>query len=88
MMTAYDIPPACDAERPENGTKKSQFPGMTLKDWFAGQVIAAMVGSDPSNSSQRDGNGQLCQMDPSKLANMAESAYQIAAAMMRVRSVA
>jgi hypothetical protein len=85
-MTAYALPPVCTAERPENGTKNSQIPGMTIKDWFAGQIIAAMMGSDPSNSTQRDSNGQLCKMDQSKLANMARSAYQVAEAMMQARA--
>jgi len=44
----------------EVGLKNTQNPGMTLKDWFAGPIIAAMLGSDPANSSQRDKNGQLC----------------------------
>ena len=54
-------------------------------DWFAGQIIAAMLGSDP-NSTQRDNNSQLCSMDEPKLANMAKTAYQAANAMMQVRA--
>ena len=85
-MTASAFPAVYGAERPENGTTNTQIQGMTLKDWFAGQIIAAMLGSDPSNSSQRDSNGQLCKLDQSKLANMAKSAYQVAEAMMQVRA--
>jgi hypothetical protein len=85
-MTAYVFPFICSAERPESGTKSAQSQGMTLKDWFAGQIIAAMLGSDPSNSTQRDSNGQLCKMDHSKLANMAKSAYQVVEAMMQARA--
>jgi hypothetical protein len=59
---------------------------MTLKDWFAGQIIAAMLGSDSSNSSQRDKNGQLCKMDQAKLANWATSSYQAAEALMQARA--
>jgi hypothetical protein len=59
---------------------------MTLKDWFAGQIVAAMLGSDPAYSSQRDANGQLCTMDPSKLTNIAKSAYMAAEALMQVRA--
>jgi hypothetical protein len=59
---------------------------MTLNDWFAGQIMAAMLGSDPSNSSHRDSNGQLCGMDQTKLVNMAKTAYQVANALMQVRS--
>ncbi|HWA99766.1 MAG TPA: hypothetical protein VG713_14785 [Pirellulales bacterium] len=59
---------------------------MTLKDWFAGQIIAAMLGSDGSSSSQRDENGQLCSFDKSRLANLAKNAYQVAEAMMQARA--
>jgi hypothetical protein len=85
-MTALTLPPVNGSERAENGAKNSQLPGMTLKDWFAGQIVAAMMGSDPSNSNQRDSNGQLCKMDQSKLVNMARSAYQVAEAMMQARA--
>jgi hypothetical protein len=85
-MIAYACPSVSIAERPESGTKTTQSQGMTLKDWFAGQIIAAMLGCDPSNSSQRDSNGQLCKMDQSKVANLTKSAYQIAEAMMQVRA--
>ena len=85
-MIAYAFPFVHGAERLESGTKDTHNQGMTLKDWFAGQIIAAMLGSDPSNSSQRDQNGQLCKMDQSKLANMAKSAYQAAEALMQVRA--
>jgi hypothetical protein len=85
-MTAYAFPFVHGADRSESGTKNAHSHGMTLKDWFAGQIIAAMLGSDPSNSSQRDANGQLCKMDQSKLANMAKSAYQAAEALMQARA--
>ena len=60
--------------------------GMTLKDWFAGQVIAAMVGSDSSLSSQRDDNGQPSALNKTRLANMAKNAYQTAEALMQARA--
>jgi hypothetical protein len=85
-MVAYAFPFADGSDHSEGGTKNTHHQGMTLKDWFAGQIIAAMLGSDPSNSSLRDKNGQLCQMDHSKLANMAKSAYQAAEALMQVRA--
>ena len=85
-MIAYAFPFVQVAAASEVGLKNTQNPGMTLKDWFAGQIIAAMLGSDPANSSQRDKNGQLCKMDQSKLSNMARSAYQVAEAMMQVRA--
>jgi hypothetical protein len=85
-MIAYAFPFVQGAERSEGGAKPAHSQGMTLKDWFAGQIIAALLGSDPANSSQRDKNGQLCPMDPSKLANMAKSAYQAAEALMQARA--
>jgi hypothetical protein len=63
-------------------------PGMTLQDWFSGQVIAAMVGSDSTFASQRDQNGRLCGIEVTRLANIAKNAYQIAAAMMAAREEA
>ena len=30
------------------GTEVRQFPGMTLRDWFAGQALVGLVISDPS----------------------------------------
>ena len=73
-------------ERAATGTNSLAMPGMTLQDWFAGQVIAALLGSDSSYSSQRDQNGQLCSMEPNRLANMAKTAYQAAESMMHVRA--
>ena len=73
-MIAYAFPFVQPAEGAGSGTIPAYSPGMTLKDWFAGQIVAAMLGSDPSNSSQRDQNGQPCAMDKSKLANIAKSA--------------
>lgn len=61
------------------------IPGLTLQDWFAGQIIAAMIGSDPAYSSQRDQNGRLCGIDGARLANLANNAYQAAEAMMQAR---
>ncbi|HEX4130546.1 MAG TPA: hypothetical protein VHZ24_10910 [Pirellulales bacterium] len=65
--------------------KSSQDDRQALKDWFAGQVIAAMIGSDPSFSSQRDDNGKLCGLNTSRLANMATNAYQVANALVQAR---
>ena len=85
-MIAYAFPSAHGVERSESGTKNAPSQGMTLKDWFAGQIIAAMVGSDAANASLRDKNGQLCQIDESKLANMAKNAYQAAEALIQARA--
>lgn len=62
------------------------IPGMTMQDWLAGQIIAAMLGSDPANCNQRDVNGRLCGIEPQRMANMAKIAYQAAEAMMHARS--
>jgi hypothetical protein len=59
---------------------------MTLQDWFAGQIIAAMVGSDSSYSNQRDPNGRLCGIESTRLANLAKNAYQAAEALMQARA--
>jgi hypothetical protein len=85
-MTAYAFPfiPNPGLSMVEAGSAHHQ--GMTLKDWFAGQIIAAMVGSDPANSNQRDENGQLCGMNETKLVNMAFNAYLTAEMLMRVRA--
>jgi hypothetical protein len=56
------------------------------QDWFAGQIIAAMIGSDPANSNQRDQNGRLCGIEPARLANMTKNAYQSAEAMLQSRA--
>ena len=62
------------------------IPGMTLQDWFAGQIIAAMIGSDPANSNQRDQNGRLCGIETARLANMTKNAYQSAESMLQSRA--
>ncbi len=62
------------------------FPGMTMQDWLAGEIIAALLGSDPANANQRDPNGRLCGIEPARMANMAKIAYQAAEAMMQHRA--
>ena len=62
-------------------------PDMTLLDWFAGQILSSMIGSDPSNANNRDENGRLCGMEPARLANMAKAAYQAAEALVQARPV-
>lgn len=85
-MTAYAFPFVNGAESSGTGNRGNPGQGMTLRDWFAGQIIAAMLGSDASNASQRDKNGQLCKMDQAKLANIARSSYQAAEALLQVRA--
>jgi hypothetical protein len=62
------------------------FDQLTLRDWFAGQVIAAMIGSDAALSAQRDENGRHCGFNASRLANMATNAYQAAEALIQARA--
>lgn len=62
------------------------IPGMTLRDWIAGQVIAAMISSDAGFSGMRDKNGQHCELDKSKLQQMAKNSYQAADAMLHART--
>jgi hypothetical protein len=53
-MTAYAFLFVYITGGPQSGTKNAQNQGMTLTDWFAGQIIAAMLGSDPSNSKHSE----------------------------------
>jgi hypothetical protein len=62
------------------------IPGMTLRDWIAGQVISAMISSDAAFSGMRDKNGQHCELDKSKLNQMAKNSYQAADAMLLARA--
>lgn len=74
-MITYAFPCVQSSDQAQGPETHLPYQGMTLKDWFAGQIIAAMLGSDPAHSNQRDENGQLCKMNQSKLTNMAMSAY-------------
>lgn len=85
-MTIFAYPSVQDAGRLDHKVGATQNPGMTLKDWFAGQVIAAMIASDSSFSGMRDKNGQHCELDKAKLNNMAKNSYQAAEAMMQARA--
>ncbi|MCE9608306.1 MAG: hypothetical protein K8U03_25755 [Planctomycetia bacterium] len=85
-MTIYAYPSLQDVGRLEHKAGGTSSPGMTLKDWFAGQVIAAMVASDSSFAGMRDKNGQHCEIDKAKLNNMAKNSYQAAEAMMHARA--
>lgn len=84
-MTIYAYPSLPDAARPDHKLGAPANPGMTLRDWFAGQVIAAMISSDSSFSGMRDKNGQHCELDRAKLNNMAKNSYQAADAMLAAR---
>lgn len=58
-----------DPGRPE--TKKAAYPGMTLRDYFAGQIIMGLV----SNAERLD----------LRIVEGAAKAYEIADAMLAVR---
>lgn len=70
---------------PQLGGVAAGIPGMTLRDWIAGQVISAMISSDASFSGMRDKNGQHCELDKPKLNQMAKNSYQAADAMLQAR---
>lgn len=62
----------CEAYASPHDTEPSKFPGMTLRDWFAGQALSSMtVAPDYSKG-------------PCNFA-MAERAYCIADAMLAAR---
>lgn len=84
-MTIYAYPSLQDTARLDHKHGAAANPGMTLRDWFAGQVIAAMIASDSSFSGMRDKNGQHCELDRAKLNNMAKNSYQAADAMLLAR---
>jgi hypothetical protein len=84
-MTTFAFPSVYEDER-SSAANNDNSQGMTLKDWFAGQIIAAMLSSDASSAVQRDENGRLCAFDKSRLANLAKNAYQAAGALMDARA--
>ena len=83
-MTTSNNPPAfpCEAQGDRNvppehdyiqtGIYSSKFPGMSLRDWFAGQALAGLI----AQSSQA-----------TSAALVANEAYTVADAMLSARSV-
>lgn len=58
-MNIFENPPAFPVEldyklepgeAQQTGERFAQFPGMTLRDWFAGQAIAGLLASDTKAS--------------------------------------
>lgn len=85
-MTNYAFPTVNEESRSKHSFDSENHYGMTLKDWFAGQIMAAMLSSDASSATQRDQNGQLCGFDKTRLAHLAKNAYQVAEAMLQART--
>lgn len=52
-------------------------PGMTLRDWFAGQALVGMVTSDRKSKEGEDGN--------SARSRLATASYRMADAMLEAR---
>lgn len=79
MSKINDGGPAFPLENPrhlENGDLFKQFPGMSLRDWFAGQALAGLV-----TSNVRD-----CLYGTQSADRYAEDAYCIADAMLAERA--
>ena len=69
----YNLEPG---EAHQTGERIAQFPGMTLRDWFAGQVLVAAA------SAPHGGNG-----DSDALARaIAAACYNVADAMLAARA--
>lgn len=56
------------------------FGGMSLRDWFAGMALGALV------ADMERWNGDRRRHDPMPVSVVAESAYQVADAMIAARS--
>lgn len=71
-MSAIENPPAFpnDIEIPH--------PGMTLRDWFAGQALAGMMGNESTPFS-----ADVAEVEPRQIA---EACYDLADAMLAARS--
>ena len=77
---------AC-ADHSEARHRSVAQPGMTLQDWIARQVIAAVLGSDPSNLVAEIGTANFVRwMSVQAGADMAKTAYQAAEVLMQVRA--
>lgn len=60
-----------------------QNPGMSLRDWFAGQALSAMQVKDDGSYSNEDRKRNY---DENQAGWYAKAAYRIADAMLAVRS--
>ena len=65
------------ASTSNHGFPYAEQDGMSLRDWFAGQVIVGMAAADPEGPSMRP-------QDAAQI--MAQGAYQLADAMLEARN--
>jgi hypothetical protein len=82
-----DNPPAFPSRRDEpllgGGSYRNDRPGMSLRDWFAGQ---ALIGRSFIVADATDDLTTASGLDLSTAAGMAASCYELADAMLLARS--
>ncbi len=79
-MSKPDGGPAFPREEYQFDSRRGQ-PGMSLRDWYAGRVLVALVGSDAVGLAEAvcNGKGALA------INNTAKLSYALADAMLRER---
>lgn len=82
-MTTSDNPPAFPTPDCSNWDGPSRTPGMTLRDYFAGQALAAM---DPKHDGQYSPNGLARGEATQEASWLSASAYRHADAMLAERA--
>lgn len=75
-MIAYDGGPAFPVGFAPDGSPDGVSCGMTLRDWFAGQALAALL------SSPEDANSRSARLNPTMAAGWS---YEFADAMLAAR---
>lgn len=89
-MSAVDNPPAfprTDLYGPDGCGLVEGSPGMTLRDWFAGQAIGAIIAATSAGQHKPVKNGKAV-TQASIEAGIAEDAYTVADAMLAERAKA
>jgi len=72
-------------EKHSDGSHYHGNPGMTLRDWFAGQFAAAMVTATSADSDHPNPDYRREADGPTVADRVATIAYQLADAMLRAR---
>lgn len=71
----------CEQHETLDGSWNQTFdPGMTLRDWFAGQALHAIIGLAASPDFQSKSGSPMTELD------FAESSYHFADAMLTARA--